>query len=736
VRKPFVQSRVLTLGELGMIQQKPELADQVGRPIPPHHPNLQFARQASLGLATTQPKKFLEMTMPLSVRTENVRIVNAIEWMRWWLSADEVSQSYLGNAYEKAQSLMERIYTHIGYEKFMTAMKERGLSHENFALIVNDTGSSMEVNYSNTPEFARSLHEVTPGNWPGVETGPILDAQGGVAAFHSSLKALKKRLKAEGGDLQHAGWDEVTYLLFKPMPRMEDIEILSFEARVPLVFHTHPGRNSGDVLNSHDFLSVDHSDMPAELRSKRIADFREEYFKRYSPMALAMGHMIDSMEVPAKLESSFTRNTQKPRALVVTTQANIIPAQNGAHKQDLTQRPVYQTTQYDQTETGVIDNFAHRADAVVLTPHNQAVLDNWDDHFLDLMDLWCSLVVSKQVNVEQLYGKPLIVLDNNKKFSHKEAFNGELDWDDPSVEKAFVNFLGKIDPGKDPWLKFSMLTKFLHEKNFVKQEPDFLFRQISPTAKDIGEQIQTLIEEGLAERIPVPKYEAETYGADRTDMFEISVLGSAGTRVEAYIRSAEDLGYWCASQGMHVRTGGGNYGIMGAVSRGVLRFMGEHSHLPNASHLSAIQMPRTLQFEGACVDPKDIMQQNNKFMAVERDFDERMTSIFRSNICIAMAPGIGSYQEIVRWLRNKRDGAPHLQGQKLILVNSPQPGREGQIRLMDPLIKLLPKHVLENDITIVPSTRHARALITQAHAVYKAMHSGPRLPAATPTPAP
>jgi predicted Rossmann-fold nucleotide-binding protein len=544
--------------------------------------------------------------------------------------------------------------------------------------------------------------------------------RGGVAAFHSSLKALKKRFKSEGGDLDHRGWDEVTYLLFKPTPRREDIEVLAFEARVPLQYHTHPGRTSGDVLNSHDFLSLDIADLPPEIKGKRIVEFRDEYFKRYSPMALAMGHMIDSMHVPLKLDHVFNRAAQKPKPLVVSTQANLIPAQNGAHKPPLTEKTVFQTTQYEHAENGVVDQMSHHADGIVLTPHSDAVLANWDNHFLDLMDLWCSLVVSKQVNVEQLYGKPLIIMDNNRKFSYKAVFNGELDWDDPKVERAFIDFLGKIDPAQDPWLKFTLLTKFLHEKNFVKQEPDFLFRQISPSDPDLAQTIETLMEEGRKERIGVPQYNPETYGVDRTDMFEISVLGSAGTRVDAYTRAAEDLGYWAAKQGMHVRTGGGNYGIMGAVSRGVLRFMGEHSHRPDHSHLSAIQMPRTLQFEGACVDPTDIIEQTNKFMSVERDFDERMVSIFRSNITIAMAPGIGSYQEIVRWLRHKRDGAPHLQGQKLVLVNSTQPGREGQIRLMDPFLKILPKHVLENDVIIVPSVRHAQDMALRAFNEYKA----------------
>lgn len=718
-RKPYVQSRLLTAEQLTQIQENPDLADQLGSPISPNHPTLTFKGQALLGLATTQPKKFPEMIKPLSTQTKDVKIVNAIEWLRWWLSADEVSRSYVGNAYEKAFSLIERVYSHIGYDAFMKSMKERGLNIDNFALIVNDTGSSMQTNYSGAEQFARSRHEVSAyGGWPGVETGPVYDAQGGIAAFHSSLKELEGALRREGEVLNQRGSDEVTYLLFKLTPRRRDIEFLAFEARVPILYHTFPRGDVGDVLTSHDFLSVDHDGIPEELKSKRIADFRNEYLTRYSPMALAMGEMIDRMNVPQKLGPSFKAAVAKPKPLVISTQANMIDAQNGAHKPMLPEGMLFQTTQYDPLENGAVDQLSHHADAIVLTPHSEAILNDWDNHFLALMDLWCSLVVNKQVNVEQLYGKPVIVLNNHKKFSHEALSNGDLDWDDPNVEEAFIQFLKEIDPAEDPWLKFIMLTKYLHEKNFVKQEPDFLYSQFAPDDSNLAEHIRKKAEAGREERITIPKYEAEFYGSDRTDMFEVSVLGSAGTRVDAYIREAEELGYWCAGKGMHVRTGGGNYGIMGAVSRGVLRFMGQHSHEPNYCHLSAIQMPRTLQFEGSCLDPKDIQKQTNKFMAVERDFDDRMASIFRSNITVAMAPGIGTYQEIVRWLRAKHAGAPHLQGQKLIIVNSVQPGPEGQRRLMDPFLEILPKHILEEDIIVVPTVRHARDIINQKHQSY------------------
>lgn len=728
MRQPFVRSRILSVSQLEDIQKNPDRASQLGRPVPDGHHALHYPNGAVIGLATTQPKKFKEMIEPLRTRVENVKIINPVEWLGWWLSADEVSRTYVGNAYEKAQSIVDRIYNHIGYDNFIAEMKRRGLNPENFAFIVNDTGSSMSTNYSAAPEFDRSRLEVSPfGDWPGVETGPILDAQGGVAAFHSSLKKMKARLKKEGREDEYSdkGKDEVTYLLFKPTPNPHQIEFICYEAEVPLKYHTSPGRHSGEVLTSHDFLSLDMPGLPDHVRAKRIAEFRDDYFRTYSPMALVMHKMVEDMNVPNKLAPSFERAAKPAPKMTLATQANLIPVQNGVHKPPMENDVLYQVTNYNHTKNGAIDNMCRYSEGVMLTPHHEDIVGHWDENFLDLMDIWCSLIVSKQVCVEQFYGKPLVVLNDKKNFTHMEAFNGELDWDDPHVERAFVDYIGKIDPKQDPWLQFVMLTRYLHEKNFVKQEPDYLFTQISADDATLSARVHKMLDEGRSERVPTPNYRAEYFGRDRTDLFEVSVLGSAGTRVAEYTNDATDLGYSMAAQGIHVRTGGGNYGIMGAVARGVLDYMQETSNRISHCHLSLIQMPRTLQFEGAAVDPKDIKTEfaerkdrANKFMAVEKDFDERMNSIFRSNLSVVMAPGIGTYQEAVRWLRQKRDGAPHLENQKLIVLNATQPGLEDGIRLMDPFLRILPKHILENDIQVVHSVGAVMDLVSEKHGAY------------------
>lgn len=717
--KPSVRSRILTFEELKLVQQSPFLADSAGNPIPDKHVSLKFLSQAQLGLATTQPKKFMEMTLPVASQSKNVRIVNAIEWLSWWLSADETSRSYMGNAFEKLMSVADRIYDHMGYDQFAAHMKNHGLDGKTSALIFNDAGTSMTTNYSAEPEFQRSLHEVSPGGWPGVETGPIYDAQGGVAAFYSSFKAMSTRFQNEGKTVDSRGWDEALYLMFKPAPRLQDIKILCFEAKVPVIHHTdpHPSRD-GDVMTSHNFLSVDPEWLP-EKAGQRISDYREEYLAHYSPMALAMKEMLRVMEVAPSPLPAFShvaadvKGHAKP--LVVATQSNFIEMQNGSHKPRLGDRSIYQTTQYGPSDHGVIDSLCQHADGIVLTPHSDAVLKNWGKSFLDLFDLWCSLLVSKQVCTEQFFGKPLMVQTNKRHVSYAEAFNGTLDWDDPQVERAFVDSIAKVDPASDPWLQFIMLTRYLHEKNFVKQEPHFLFEQVPCDAPDLGGNLQAMMEEGRKNRMPVPEYKTEYFGRDRTDLFEVTVLGSAGTRVEFYIKEAEDLGYWCAAEGMHVRTGGGKYGIMGAVSRGVERFMAKFAHRLDYAHLSAIQMPRTLQFEGASIDLKTIDARGNQFMAVEGSFDGRMNSLFRSNMTIAMAPGIGTYHEIGRWLRNKHSGAPHLQNQKLLIVNNVQPGLSDGIRLFDPFLAIVPREILEKDLIVVPDIAAAKPVICERY---------------------
>ena len=719
MRHSFARVRVLTYDELELVKKNPGLANDIGHDLGPSEKTLETSGQATLALATTQPKKTKEITQPLSTRSENVRLISAVGALGWWISADEVSKSYLGNAFEKAESLLDRVYDDIGYEKFMATLKAEGYDDKSFSFFVNDTGNSFETDYSGEVEFADSHHEVGLGTWPGVETGPVIDAQGGVSGFYSAYNSLKKRFQMEGKTLDKRSNDEVLYIQVVLASKREDVKFYVYEGRTPTFSHGKLRVKSGDVLNQYDFMSLENPE--DEFKGKRISEFLDTYQKRLSPMALAINKVLDHFNVPLKLGTHFNRGAQKETPPVFATQANLIPEQNGKHKPNLQN---YQNSMYSQNTSGDFEEFCNRADAVVLTPHSEEILNNWDDHYLDLFDMWSSLIVNKQVCVEQFYGKPFIVLNEKNNFSFKEIFNGELNWDDPKVEAAMVDYIVNIDPAKDPWLKFIMLTRYLHEKGFVKQEPKELFRQLEPSKKGLEDEIMRLANKDRDERIKTFDYQKETFGKDRIDLFEISILGSAGTRVAKYTEDAGKIAYWAMSKGMHVRTGGGKYGIMGAAANGALRYLKEYPEHAHYCHLSSIQMPRTLQFEGASLTPKTLRDQNNKLLSVERNFDDRMTSIFRSDISIAIAPGIGTYQEIIRWLRNKRDGAPHLQGQKLILVNSEQPGNRHGIRLMDLFIRLLPEHVLKNDIIVVNTVEEAMDIAAKEQMRFNAQKPG------------
>jgi predicted Rossmann-fold nucleotide-binding protein len=156
-------------------------------------------------------------------------------------------------------------------------------------------------------------------------------------------------------------------------------------------------------------------------------------------------------------------------------------------------------------------------------------------------------------------------------------------------------------------------------------------------------------------------------------------LAQAATRVAAYTDEAFDFGYWVVSKGWHFRTGGGCYGIMGAGADGALQWMEERPSVAWRAHLSAIQMPRTMQFEGACLDLPELKRQAasgrlvNKFLKVEPDFDRRMRNLFRSHVIIATVGGPGTFQEITRFLRLvKLANDPLVHGKKMIIVN-PEP---------------------------------------------------------------
>lgn len=712
--------------ELIQVQKNPSLLSNpnspLGKPITQSR-SLYLPNGATLYFGSTQPKKFYEIEQIKRFSNRNIDLQDILGILSWFHSADEVSQTYMGNAYEKLAFTLERIYQDLGYKEIVDRIKRQGKDPTKAVFCVNDTGMSQYVDFSNEKEFSASLAEKGIGPWPGVELGPITDAQGGIKEFYSAMHNLAMRKEKEGAPLDLRATDDNVYLFFKLTENREDIKIFSFESHVPILSMTKAqGAKSSDVLNSYYFSKSLDSALTPEQRAMSRHELGHEYVGIHSAQAKGMLSFFDFAGIPLTSSHAFTRTSEKQqRPVIVSTQHNALPADKVKKYLPETLYRHEQIEHY-QGNANEIRNGAYQAmtrdsSVVVLGEHSDEVIKNYDDYFLDIFDLWCSLHVDKQLRIATFENTPFIVLNKESCFETNLKSN---DWNAPEVEKDFVEYLKQINPKEDPWLAFILFTKYLHEKAFVKQEPRFLHTQLDPDDSDLVQKIKKEYDKVKDNPIPhMSPARREQFGLDEINQFEVSILGSASTRVPSYMEHAYDIGYDVASYGWHLRTGGGRHGVMGNASKGALQAKIDGEYLAKNAHISAIQMPNTILFEGAIFHQKEAKVSHDKTLIIEDSFDSRMQSIFRSNITIAMAPGIGTYQEIARWLRIKEAGAPHLKNQKLIILNASQScdGSE-KVRLFDAFLAMVPDHIKEKNLVIVNDTNALKREILKVHEVW------------------
>lgn len=721
-------SRVWPIEHLLEAKSRPLYTDLMGTKLTREYPGLVLGPGGSVSYTSTQPKKPFVAEKIFTGLNADIEMRDPIPVVHWFLAADEKSESFIGNAYEKAEALLNRV-DDLGYPNVAANMRRHGYDPNKNIYCVNDCGAYFNTDYSQEPEFADCLSQRGKGPWPGVEFFPVVDAQGGFIRFFSALDAMKRRKEKAGETVDLTGYDHQTYLFFKLMPRREDVQIFSFEAAAPIKFITVPVPFDDEVLTSFHFTQADDDAVPDIYRGKTRAEYEEAYMTHYSGEAAALREFVKHAQIPAKTSihvNGFNAVAFKKPPYSFVTQHNILKAhvrEKGGNSMLEDWRE--DTRSYDSMQHGVYERLTSEADAVILGPHDTKITNNWDRFFPDISDLFFSLAVNKQVRAPAFENTPWAVLNRKRAITYRGKQNGDLDWNDPNVENYFIDFLRDINPAEDPWLQHMLLLRFFYEKGMMKQEQRFIYDSFEPDDPALAPFLRAQMDK-IRRKAPLEQYKAEAFGSDAKNMFEVVLLGSGTTRAAAYTDEAFDFGYWVVSKGWHFRTGGGRYGIMGAGADGALQWMEERPGLAWRAHLSAIQMLRTLQFEGARLDLPDMKRQAasgrlvNKFLKVEPDFDRRMRNFFRSHALVATAGGPGTFQEITRFLRLVMADDPLVHGKKMIIVNPRQPGASDRsVRLMDPWLAICPKPLREH-LIVVPDMRGARFEVVNIYKAYYA----------------
>jgi predicted Rossmann-fold nucleotide-binding protein len=721
-------SREWSLEHLLEAKKRPLYTDLMGKKLTPGHAGLVLRPGGTWSYTSTQPKKPYVGNKILTSLNADIEIRDPIPIVGWFLSADEKSRSFIGNAFEKAEAFLNRVED-LGYETVATNMRKHEADPENHIYCVNDCGAYFNTDFSLEPEFAQCLSQRGIGPWPGVEFSPVTDARGGLHRFFSALDAMRRRKEKAGETVDLTGYDHQTYLFFKLARRREDVKFFSFEAAAPIKFVTAPVPFDDEVLTSFHFTEADDDAVPKMYQGKTRAQYEEVYMTHYSGEAAALREFMKYAQIPTKASvhvNGFNAAAFKKPPYSFVTQHNVLKGhvrkENGS---SMLADWREETRSYDSMQNDVYENLTSNADAVILGPHDAEITSNWDHFFPDISDLFFSLAVNKQVLAPAFENTPWAILNRKKAITYRGKQNGDLDWNDPGVENYFMDFLKDINPAEDPWLQHMLLLRYFYEKGMMKQEQRFIYDAFEPADPALAPFLQAQMDK-IRRKTNIEQYKAEAFGSDAINMFEVTLLGSASTRAEAYTSPAFDFGHWVVSKGWHLRTGGGRYGIMGAGADGALDWMANRPRVAWRGHLSAIQMPRTLQFEGACIDLPELKSQAasgrlvNKFLKVEPDFDRRMRNLFRSHALVVTVGGPGTFQEISRFLRLQAANDPLVLGKKMIVVNPEQPDAPGHaVRLMDPYLAICPKPLREH-LIVVPDMDGAKFEVESLYKSYYA----------------
>lgn len=656
----------------------------------------EYANGMEIQFGSTQPKKADETSQIINHENNKAGLRDAVVPLHWFLSADEVSKTFEGNGFEKIDSMMTRIYDQIGYDEVVKRLEQRGYDPERTVFMANDTGLAFNFDFSQEQEFAAAKDEAIPGkHWPDVELGPIVDAMGGITHF---MEALHKCAERKGLVDKVAYRDTQLYMFFKLAPRKEDVKVNTYfgTSTGKITFDPRPS-NNGSLYTEH-FCVPD--GQPSGLEPKTQAELGARYLLTESPQARTVRAIMQDFNVPQSLKPLFDisakQRNHRNRLRLLTQENWLADVPVGRIEKGFTKTANNEGWKTTGRKFDAFEDYAAAGDAIYLGTHSKEIIADYEEHKAALSLLFCKAGTHKQILHDTMYGKALMI--NNPQLSFFSQ-NGAMhqNWADPAMGQRFLDYLQALDPAEHPWGQQLLLYRYFHENSLIKQQPKYIWTQVE------GKPLTVSLREAKEQfrQHAITHYEKEEFGLDRTDLPSVTLLGSASTRKPLYTHSAYYLGYEFARHGFHVRSGGGRYGIMGAVSQGVMTFQDNYPKLADTCHLSAIQMPRTVQFEGLALDIATIDQHKNRYVSIEPGMDPRMVSLFRSDVMIADAGGLGTLEEIFYFIQLKKMGHPNVKDKPLIIINHPHLGPDA-IKLYDPLLATLSAkdkrdiHVVEN----------------------------------------
>jgi len=692
-----VSKQLIKAKEASQIENKPFIPDN-----------------AIMFVATGTRKKFKEIKH-IQERFGVKTSILPIDMLLEYISPKETSNSYEGNVAEKIEAAFKS-WERMKPEEKVVKLKELGirlydmgfketnvpLKEEEIFFLAEDSGFHFTKNNSRTgnnistePEFSQIAHKVSPNSpFPGVETGPDITANYGVANFFANAEQVIKRYEdSEVGKLtksekiKNRGVIKKSIIAvsqLKPNSNTSDAymndnnskRIVMYASEVKGHFVDKPKPSNGS-------LEIDNFLIP-DGQKKTEAELGDNWVTEQSPRALAFKGLIYDQSLAKEID--FLQPALKEKYFKINiahdtdNDSNIETLQKSLRTPDFkVESSKIDINKLSDVQTKLLEG----KDAVVLAfDPNRAKEDFW-------RNLWTfsSLMVGEQTRDKHKLEKPLYLINPKD-----EAGKGALDY-------------------------LEDLSQDLHLLGTIPQTLNKLYRSVGSVDEAVAELRKD--RENYLHYTP-PSYskgeKIEPEGETSDKDFNVAIFISASNENEMIKSIGEELSEKLSLDGFGVFSGGGLYSGMGAITKKIYELKKYKDDL----HHTALNVPHIMEIE----DGKEDIREYVDHFQLCRDIYERIEGLLAADAVIVAPGGMGTIQELAGFaflkdIALKEPENPYTQGfenKELVIINN-EIEVGGQKRgFYDELIKIIPPedltrlgiHVVETPEEAVSKMRELR----------------------------
>lgn len=598
------------------------------KPIDSMPVNSILPKDAVIFVATGTKKKYTELENIFLAQGYKVRLLPIDALVTEYVSPDEVSGTYEGNAKEKVDAgigAWEHMSASQQIRQIKFLNKEYGLklSEENMFILAEDSGFHfLQPNVGNDPIFNDMRDKMdSTGPFPGVETGPIGSGSLGIKRFMKQVQSV----------FEKKGWTDTRVLSTSVLALAPIKRGLRNDIKIAMTAGVMPGKVRWEAEPQDGDISLDHYIMPDGFNDATCRQIGPDYEKFHSARAkawMALAHEADITAQPGAAVEKL-----KSKSFI----AGIISDGTAAKQEKLAGQIVGKgfgaaaLSPKFNTLGDVEKQLFSKADAFVLAfDPKRAEEDFWRNLYI-----FTSLLVGEQTRDKYVLNKPIKLLNPDG------AFDGLV----------------------------QMVNDF-HAMGTVKEFPKDLFHEVKSVDSAVAE-----LEENRKSylRYQPPELKTHEEGYDSPKGFNVAIFCSATNESGHLTSSAASLAEELCKRNFGIVTGAGGVAMMGAITDKVdeLRHAGTMEEPP---HHTGATVYHLMHKEAT---KRGVIQK----LTITPSIYERMEVMIKASQAFVIMPGgTGTIQELAALVMLKQRAVSNpsdhyavnlMKGKEIVIYNCP-----------------------------------------------------------------